>query len=62
MSEEWKNPNPDPRKMPGLDERVPKIYAAMDTDLARDNIQHDLPSADLTELEYALPGANGEDF
>ncbi|MDO5111922.1 MAG: hypothetical protein Q4E65_06425 [Clostridia bacterium] len=41
---------------------VADIYAALDNDLAWDNLEHDLPAADLADLEHSLPGANGEDF
>lgn len=29
----------------------PKIYPVIDTDLARDNVENDLPAADLQELQ-----------
>ncbi len=29
----------------------PKIYPAIDNDLARDNVENDLPAADLQELQ-----------
>jgi len=38
---------------PGKIERPipPKIYPVLDTDLARDNVENDLPAADLQELQ-----------
>lgn len=33
------------------DKPIPKIYPVIDTDLARDNIENDLPAADLEDLE-----------
>jgi len=29
----------------------PKVYPAIDNDLARDNVENDLPAADLQELQ-----------
>lgn len=42
-------PQPDPYKI----ERPipPKIYPVLDNDLARDNVENDLPAADLQELQ-----------
>lgn len=37
--------NPDPEKI------IPEdIYPAIDTDLARDNVENDIPAADLQDL------------
>lgn len=40
------------RRQPDASERPvpPEIYPVIDTDLARDNIENDLPAADLNEL------------
>ncbi|MCM1235631.1 MAG: hypothetical protein NC489_36495 [Ruminococcus flavefaciens] len=42
-------PQPDPNRI----ERPipPKIYPVVDSDLARDNVENDLPAADLQELQ-----------
>lgn len=42
----------DPHTEPDKIERPipPKIYPVIDTDLARDNVENDLPAADLQEL------------
>ena len=44
-----KIPQPNPDKI----ERSisPKIYPVIDNDLARDNVENDLPAADLQELQ-----------
>lgn len=35
----------------GADKPIPeKVYPAIDTDLARDNLENDLPAADLEDL------------
>lgn len=35
----------------GLHEKpIPGVYAAIDTDLARDNLENDIPAADLEDL------------
>ena len=35
-----------------VDKNIPeKIYPVIDTDLARDNIQNDIPAADLNDLD-----------
>ena len=40
-------PDPDEMERP-----IPaKIYPVIDTDLARDNVENDLPAADLQELQ-----------
>ena len=41
---------------------IPHIYAALDNDLARGNLENDLPGADFADLEQSSPGAGGEDF
>ena len=30
---------------------IPKVYRAIDTDLARDNLENDIPMADLQDLQ-----------
>ncbi len=32
------------------DKPIPDVYKALDTDLARDNLENDLPNADLQDL------------
>lgn len=34
---------------------VPDIYAVIDTDLARDNLENDIPAADLEDLDPTQP-------
>jgi len=29
---------------------IPNVYSAIDTDLARDNLENDIPAADLEDL------------
>ncbi len=43
----------EPQSAPDKIERPipPKIYPVIDTDLARDNVENDLPAADLQELQ-----------
>ena len=44
-------PPGDPLKHPRKKERsVPQIYPVLDNDLARDNIENDIPTADLQDL------------
>ena len=33
------------------EKRIPKVYSTIDTDLARDNLENDLPLADLQDLQ-----------
>ena len=42
-----------PQPAPNRAERPipPEIYPVIDTDLARDNVENDLPAADLQELQ-----------
>lgn len=40
-------PIPDPAERP----IPPEIYPVIDNDLARDNVENDLPAADLEELQ-----------
>lgn len=47
------------RKRPETDKPIPEIYAAIDNDLARDNLENHLPAADIAQSK---PGASGEDF
>jgi len=36
---------------PGLQEKpIPSVYPVIDTDLGRDNVENDLPAADLEDL------------
>lgn len=33
-----------------IEKPIPKVYPVIDTDLARDNVENDLPAADLQDL------------
>ena len=37
-------------KLCRLDKPIPDVYPVVDNDLARDNIENDLPAADLEDL------------
>lgn len=40
-----------PKQKPGKGEKpISKVYPVMDTDLARDNVENDLPAADREDL------------
>lgn len=40
-----------PKKKPGKREKpISEVYPVIDTDLARDNIENDIPAADLEDL------------
>ena len=40
-----------PKKKPGIDEEpIPTVYSTIDNDLARDNIENDIPAADREDL------------
>lgn len=39
-----------PRAHPHGDKPIPSIYPVIDNDLARDNLENDLPAADLEDL------------
>lgn len=40
-----------PRKKPQKDEKpIPNVYPVIDNDLARDNIENNIPAADLEDL------------
>ncbi len=41
-------PKPDKLERPTI---PPRIYPVLDNDLARDNMENDLPAADLRELQ-----------
>lgn len=47
-----KKNQPAPKaKKPPADRPIPeKVYPVIDTDLARDNVENDLPAADLEDL------------
>ena len=53
-----KNQDPKGAKWPRGDEEapVPDIYPVLDNDLARDNVENDIPTADLEDL---LPRGKG---
>ena len=44
---EQPKPSPDQIERP----IPPEVYPAIDNDLARDNVENDLPAADLSELQ-----------
>ena len=53
-------PDPKDRRSEGP---VPEIYPVVDTDLARDNLENDLPYADREDLEFDPDDDGlGEDF
>lgn len=40
-----------PQKKPGIEDKpVPDVYPVTDNDLAHDNIENDIPAADLEDL------------
>lgn len=42
---------PQPGRKPDKTEKpIPDVYAVIDSDLARDNLENDLPAADLQDL------------
>ena len=44
-------PYPAPKKKVEIDAPIPtKVYPVIDNDLARDNVENDLPEADKNEL------------
>lgn len=47
-----KKSQPSPKaSKPAADRPIPeKVYPVLDTDLARDNVENDLPAADLEDL------------
>lgn len=46
-----KKPPAPKAKKPSADRPIPeKVYPVIDTDLGRDNVENDLPSADLEDL------------
>jgi len=47
MDQKKEQPNPGKIERP----IPPKIYPVLDSDLARDNVENDLPAADLQELQ-----------
>lgn len=41
----------DPNQKPGgVEKPISKVYPVIDNDLARDNIENDIPAADLEDL------------
>ncbi|MGM9618931.1 MAG: hypothetical protein ACI3W8_03755 [Oscillospiraceae bacterium] len=41
----------EPDKKPGKNEKpIPEVYPVIDNDLARDNLENDIPAADLEDL------------
>lgn len=38
------------KKRPALDKPISGVYPVIDNDLARDNVENDLPAADLEDL------------
>ena len=47
MSKQKVPPFPDPDE---ADKPIPDVYPAIDNDLARDNLENDIPAADLEDL------------
>ena len=45
-----KKPNRKTVKEGGGDKPIPGVYKSFDTDLARDNLENDIPAADLQDL------------
>lgn len=45
----WEIPDPN-RKIDLTDRPIPEVYPVIDTDLARDNVENDIPAADLNDL------------
>lgn len=44
-------PNAEVMKMDTIDKAIPEdVYPVIDTDLARDNLENDMPAADLQDL------------
>ncbi|MCI2056574.1 MAG: hypothetical protein LKJ86_05440 [Oscillibacter sp.] len=42
---------PRPAKKPVKEEKpIPRVYPVLDTDLARDNVENNIPAADLEDL------------
>lgn len=37
-------------KLPRPEKPIPDVYPELDTDLARDNVENDIPAADLEDL------------
>lgn len=37
-------------KLPRQEKPIPDVYPVLDTDLARDNVENDIPAADLEDL------------
>ena len=49
--EDWYTQPGRPSKKQSKEERpIPTVYAVIDNDLARDNIENDIPAADLEDL------------
>lgn len=41
---------PKQGRLPRQEKPIPDVYPALDTDLARDNLENDIPAADLEDL------------
>lgn len=41
---------PEPPRPGQMEKPIPPVYPVLDTDLARDNLENDLPAADLEDL------------
>ena len=51
MEKRHSMPPGDPLKKPKKKETpIPKVYPVLDNDLARDNIENDIPAADLQDM------------
>lgn len=48
---DWRGDPRTPKEKPGKEEKpISKAYPVLDNDLARDNVENDLPAADLEDL------------
>ena len=48
---DWRGDPKAPKEKPGKEEPpISKVYPVLDNDLARDNVENDIPAADLEDL------------
>lgn len=50
MSNTPKKTGPPKEKVYSTEKPIPKVYPVIDNDLARDNVENDIPAADLENL------------
>ena len=50
MTEKQKNQSGQNKRQQKKERPVSRIYPVLDTDLARDNLENDIPAADLEDL------------